>query len=645
MSKSRTHQPSSASTANQWTFYSPRIQTFVLVLFAFVLYVQTISHTEFVADDGMAISGNAFVQQGMTGIPDLLSHDSFYGYDIQSHRQNTRKTYRPLSFITFAIEKMLFNGNLQASHCIQTLLYVGTVLLLYFTLRRLLVGYHVLLPYCAAMLFAAHPIHTEVVANLKSRDELLALLFSLAALLSLLKSLKSHASENNHLSLIAAVGLYALALLSKESALLFLPIFPLALFIFTETQPKQIFTRTAPLLAMALVYLFVWFGVFGRVEEAAYAKIVYNPYAFASFAERTATATAVLALYLAKAVFPVTLSTGYSFNEIPLMSWADWKPLGALCVVLGCLAVGLMLLRKRHILAFCILSFFATMVIASNYIIYAGSLLSERFLFAPSVFAALALAWFLLSLPQFFFRVPMLNRLTKHLTTKQGVSYVLAGLLAVYGVKTLYRNSEWKNTMTLLKADVAKSPNSIILRQMYAGILLQTAQNEPSPTEHGTMLETAHQTLLMALTIDSVSLPALYNGLGNYFSQRGRGLADVDSAEGYYRKALGMDSSKAFYRKNIAAVFITKGSLFVAQGDLDAGVKAFTQATHEDSTSEMAYSNLGAVLAMQKRYAEAIPHLQHALTLNPDLAKARNNLAICERKLRDTTGAVKPERR
>ncbi len=55
-------------------------------------------------------------------------------------------------------------------------------------LRRLLSNFSIAIPLIATLLFVVHPVHTEVVANIKSRDEILSLLFTLFSLSFLLKA-------------------------------------------------------------------------------------------------------------------------------------------------------------------------------------------------------------------------------------------------------------------------------------------------------------------------------------------------------------------------------------------------------------------------------------------------------------------------
>jgi hypothetical protein len=79
-----------------------------------------------------------------------------------------------------------------------------------------------LFPLEISLFFIASPVHTEVVANIKSRDELLSFL---NVLLMLWFSLKYVDSKKN-IHLFASLLFFYLALLSKETALvavLFLP--------------------------------------------------------------------------------------------------------------------------------------------------------------------------------------------------------------------------------------------------------------------------------------------------------------------------------------------------------------------------------------------------------------------------------------
>ena len=105
----------------------------------------------------------------------------------------------------------------------------------------------------------AHPIHTEAVANIKGRDEILTLLGSLAALYF---SIRSYQDQKPMLGIWAAICFF-LALLAKENAITFVAIVPLVYFVFTKANFNAIVKYSAPFLAVAILFLFVRARVLG----------------------------------------------------------------------------------------------------------------------------------------------------------------------------------------------------------------------------------------------------------------------------------------------------------------------------------------------------------------------------------------------
>ena len=133
-------------------------------------------------------------------------------------------------------------------------------------------AYFIVLATC--LLFAVHPTHTEVVANIKGRDEILALLGSLGALYF---SLRAYFQKQPLLSW-AAAGIFFLGLMSKENAIMFLFLLPLAYYFFTKAKPGQIFRQTVPLLLAALVFLLLRFSVLGFGFSEPTTEMMNNPF-------------------------------------------------------------------------------------------------------------------------------------------------------------------------------------------------------------------------------------------------------------------------------------------------------------------------------------------------------------------------------
>lgn len=161
----------------------------LLALLGFGLYVNTFNHW-YALDDIAAISQNLFVKAGLKGIPDLLRTEFWHFSNI------SLGYYRPLSLISFAIEHEFAGDNPGLNHKINTVLYalmglvLGILLQKWFVSPRKLAADgtlvasteqnrtgQVIFALLVGLIFIAHPLHTEIVANIKGRDEVLSFLF------------------------------------------------------------------------------------------------------------------------------------------------------------------------------------------------------------------------------------------------------------------------------------------------------------------------------------------------------------------------------------------------------------------------------------------------------------------------------------
>src|ERR1700733_11899449 len=138
----------------------------IAALFGFILYASTIGH-DYCLDDVAVIKSNSFTQMGVSGIPTLLRT-----YYWQGSCNINAGLYRPLSMILFAIEWQFFPNAPHVYHFVNVLLHALIGYLLFSLLTKLFAKTNLVFPFIVTLLFLAHPIHTEVVANIKSADEL-----------------------------------------------------------------------------------------------------------------------------------------------------------------------------------------------------------------------------------------------------------------------------------------------------------------------------------------------------------------------------------------------------------------------------------------------------------------------------------------
>jgi hypothetical protein len=149
----------------------------------------------------------------LTELPKLF----FEGYWAPETRTGL---YRPLMLSAVGVQQTLFGTeSLLGFHLVSYALHAACTWLVFRVLAPL-VGSST--AWLAALFFALHPIHAEAVVTLYGQAELLATFFGL---LALERALAAEREGGDLKNLIVACVCYALALLSKEGAVVILPIF------------------------------------------------------------------------------------------------------------------------------------------------------------------------------------------------------------------------------------------------------------------------------------------------------------------------------------------------------------------------------------------------------------------------------------
>ncbi len=311
--------------------------------------------------------------------------------------------YRPVAMASYAFNYIIFGQSPWSFHLVNLILYALSVWLIALILEKLFDDK--LLSYLAALIFLALPIHTEAVANIVGRTEILALFFSLLVFWELIRE-----------EIVWwRVGIwFALALGSKETAVAAAPIALLIIYL----KEKSLFTRetllkylrpTLSLLAGGVLYFSARWLVLGKAHFLkAVTTIVENPLMFVSAKERIATALKILTMYLQKIFWPFNLCSNYSYNQIPAVKnfFSAEVLIGAAFLFL--LTVGIFIFRKRSPALFLASAIFLfSFLPVSNLFFPIGTIAGERLMYFPSVGICLFLAWLILKIcrlapPKFF---------------------------------------------------------------------------------------------------------------------------------------------------------------------------------------------------------------------------------------------------
>jgi hypothetical protein len=455
----------------------------ILLVLPFLLYHHS-TNLGYVLDDQIVITDNKFTKKGFSGIDDLLTTESMTGYFGEQKNLVQGNRYRPLSLITFAIEYDIAGGlNPRWSHFFNILLYALTGLLLFRILSMMLRKrkedvWWLAIPFLTCLFFITHPIHSEAVANIKGRDEILALLFSLATLYASLK----YMDKKNIFWMLGSCVLFFLALLSKENSITFLAVIPLTIYFFSEYKWRDNFKLLGALLGTTALYLILRFSVAGVPQfDQEINDLMNNPFLGMSGNEKMATIMFTLYKYIQLYIFPHPLNHDYYPYAIPVMGWADLRSIGSLLlyIFLGYWVVrGI---KSKKISSYAILFFLVTLTIVSNIVINLGTFMNERFIYMASVGLSL-LAAYLIS-----------EKLGKW-KGKTGLiaASALVGILVIgYCYKTYTRVPDWETALSLNKSAVGNGTNSARANSFMATALYNEGR-ELGGSEKLPMLEQAY---------------------------------------------------------------------------------------------------------------------------------------------------------
>ncbi len=654
-----------------------------MALISVLIYSNTLTH-DYTVDDGTVMQNNTIVKKGLSAIPEIFS--TRYRAGFWDRKENL---YRPLSLVMFAAEWQITGGKPWLGHAVNVLMYALICVLVLSLFRKILIKHHPLIPLAAALLFTVHPLHTEVVANIKSRDELLCLLFSLLAMISALKYVEWKKVWWMALSSFC----FLLALLSKENAIAMMAIIPLLLWFFTDEKIKGLILPSVMLATITGIYLFIRAAVLQGLEDQTELQIINNSMLGAEGFTRFMMAVYLLGKYLCMHILPHPLSFDYSFNIIK--TEAASSPLAWLSLLIntGLVVFALMGLKSKKPLSFCILFYFGTIALVSNVLFLIEATFAERFVFMPSLGFCLA-AGILLS------KISKLNSKEKNLIpfkSKPVLSSVLILVLVLFSFKTISRNFDWKNNLTLLARDVKTCPESARIRYAYgSAILFEQAIPEKNKEKRNRLLDESIVQLEKGVSILSTYADAFYH-LGLAYKDRGDAAKAVGAFEAakrsktwtaaefyvssglaygaanryaeaikdlhkatelalptgemynnlgmFYTESGNADSAKYFLEKAITlspespSVHYNLGNAFAKAGNFTTAIKHYAEAIKIDSLYEDAYNNTGNSYAAMKDFGNALKNYMKVYELNPQNQKVLNNIAVTYYMLGDTANA------
>ena len=599
-----------------------------LFVLSVVAYVNTIGF-QYALDDYSIILENASTKKGFSAFKEFFSTTYRYGYIFTSD-----ELYRPLSKWLLATEWSLAPNNPTVGHFVNIILY-GFIAVLLFNFMMQITKSRVWFSFFTTALFIVHPLHTEVVANIKSADELLGFLFGLMCLSAAFR----YYLNSNFSDLLKCAIFMLLALFSKESSITLLAVLPLLAHYFTDVKSNKKWYPLVAAFLVSVIFLLIRSSVVGQSAISLKPSFVDNMLVSATGIKHYTTAVSIVGLYLLRVIIPYPLSFDNSYPQLPYMQLMDWQFILSFLVIVTLIVVAIIQFKSRSLFSFGVLFLLITFSVSSNLIVTIGTHWGERLFFVP-LLGCIIIVMSLVD--QYILKSSEDPLVLKKYTNPSLLLLSFVGL--VFLIMTVNRNYVWANNSTLYQSGLISAPNStrvqfymgnnLIKEDQLAGkskveqdsilnlgisFLKKSTVLTPSFTDAWTQLGVAYSRLKkdsMALQMYTEGLkynpndPTVYNNIGTvYFSKK-----DYQKAFDNFNKAVELNPRYVDALMNL-------GSVYGTANNFDLAIASFENAVRYDPNNARAYYFIGLTYRYKGNELLANQNLEKAYSLDPSLRK------------------------
>ncbi|KAF5297988.1 hypothetical protein FQA39_LY11863 [Lamprigera yunnana] len=635
-----------------------------IVVFTSIVVYHNSCYCGFVFDDISAIKDNRDLRPH-TPLLNIFFND-FWGTPM--HKEQSHKSYRPLTVLTFRWNYMFQQLEPMGYHLVNMLLH-SVVCLMYFRMCSMFLPE--LSSFAAAMLFAVHPIHTEAVTGVVGRAETLSSIFFLAAFTLYCKSGKSKKATDWKCLSMAMISV-ATAMLCKEQGITITGVCAVyEIFVQQKVRLPEIkhmlktaitgktayhlpwsneatkrigvlVLTTVCLLLLRLQIMGSQLPVFTRFDNPA--SVTHTPI-------RQFTYHYLISLNLWLLLFPCDLCCDWTMGTVPLIeSIADPRNLATLSVyafLITFLFIAFTNDNRQQSavilmgMAFLILPFLP----ASNLFFPVGFVVAERVLYMPSMGFCILIAygWHVLS-----------DKRGKKVTT-----IGLGILILAHSCKTYIRNCDWETEYSIFMSGLrvnqrnAKLFNNVghalegqgkyteALTYFHTAVSVQEDDvgahiNVGRTYNHLKMFKEAEDAYLRAKSLLPKAKPGesyqariapnhlnVFLNLANLISKNSTRLEEADML---YRQAISM-------RADYTQAYINRGDILIKLNRTKEAQEVYERALLYDSNNPDIYYNLGVVFLEQGKASQALAYLDKALDIDPEHEQALLNSAILLQEL------------
>ncbi|HUB81447.1 MAG TPA: glycosyltransferase family 39 protein [Bryobacteraceae bacterium] len=408
-------------------------QVILLVAISLGAYANSLVN-DFVGDDKDQLLGNPVITQHEVGKAILTG--------VWAFRGASANYYRPLQILVYMLFHALFGFHAFAFHLFSVLVHAANTVLVYRLAVRIAGRERAAVP--AALIFAVHPIHTEVVDWVAAYPDLVVTLIVLAGTWLFARQKGSPSAP----SIAGHSALYLAALSVKETGVMLLPLYLAYEWIYLGRRFRELKRNLVLYAAMTGTFAIYLMGRWSALGSLAPTEQMFFQLTPAQF---VMSATVTLAQYLWKLVYPSDLNFFHVFHPTVSISMAFLLALA----ILAALAVTVLRRLTSPTVMFSLVWTVLALAPALNITGVGQNVFAERYLYLPSA----GFAW-------------IAGLLWSWCEQRRAGPAWAAGLatLCIFSWQTAERNSDWRDDLTMLRKTAIQSPDAGVIHNNLAGL-------------------------------------------------------------------------------------------------------------------------------------------------------------------------------
>ncbi len=495
---------------------------------------------------------------------------------------STLTMYRPLLLTTYAVNFAVSGTQAWSYHAVNIVVH-GAVVIAVFEVLLLLLGS----PAAAALgalLFGVHPVHSEAVYYVSSRSESLAALFVLVALFLHL----SQPMSRRALVAAGAVAAFAAGLLTKSTAIVFLPLVLLVDVLIQPDRWRQRWKQHATYAVVTAGYLAFIADLLRRATLSAPVR---------AYSEQLWSQVKGVVYYLHLLAIPRALSVDHQFQ---LSEGVDRYSGSALLLLGSVLAVAFIWRSSRPLLLLLALWFLLALAPAS--VVPLNVIVNEHRIYLSGFAVAAGGAWLSVDASRPAAR-----------TARRGLWVVVL----VFALLAMLRGGTWDSAESLWLDAVRKGPDMARPRFVLGDLWSRQGRTAD-----------AAAVLEKGLQRDPDFAPG-YRFLTEVYLQT----ADLEAATATARRGVERLAREADLWALLAEVSRARALEGSTAIWFERSASAYDEALSLDPDVTAYHDNIGNILQELQRPHEALPHHLRAVELDPTSAASRLNLGNALRML------------